>query len=157
MTHWLVYWKTYWDDVDDPSTLDPEWNSSYDQLYEHATLGDTIWVVVASRQSNESTWRLLERFNFASKEVTPDSPLGFRYRFNGDHSTHILYDPTQPADITGVLTTLRFETDNPIRLTGRRIAQALQSPRKLNHLDARKLEIHAQGLTQIPRRHHGAA
>jgi hypothetical protein len=42
MADWLVYWRSYWEKVADPSKVTANWNSSYDPLYQKAVPGDVI-------------------------------------------------------------------------------------------------------------------
>ncbi len=78
-----------------------------------------------------------------------DSTKGYRYRFDGDNRSHEIYDPAVPNDLTFILTSLNFASGHPIRFSGRQIGQSLQSPRKLDNLDGKKLSIFASGLTRI--------
>jgi hypothetical protein len=34
MADWLVYWQNYWAKISDPKQVTPNWNSSYEPLYE---------------------------------------------------------------------------------------------------------------------------
>jgi hypothetical protein len=150
MADWLVYWKTYWEKLADPSEVTANWNSSYDPLYQKAGPGDVIWVVVSGGPGNENEWRLLECFTVRTKK-TNDTAAEHRYRFVGDGDSHEVFDPSPPSDLTPILTSLDFASDRPIRYSGRKIGQALQTPRKLAAHDARTLSVYAKHLPRISR------
>jgi hypothetical protein len=78
-----------------------------------------------------------------------DAAAEYRYRFVGDSDSHEVFDPRAASDFTPILISLGFVSDRPIRLSGRRIGQAIQTPRELAEHDARALSIYAKGL---PRR-----
>ena len=151
MADWLVYWRTYWAKVKDPRLVTPDWNSSYDRLYEQAHPGDVIWVVVSGGVGNETQWRLLEYFTLFAKETIDETATGYRYRFLGDTESHELFDPKAPEDFTPILTSLDFASDHRIRFSGRKIGQALQIARELSAHDARTLSIYANGLPRVAR------
>ena len=149
MEHWLVYWRNYWQEKGNPTLVTADWHSSYDQLYEEAALGDEIWVVVTAPAPFEHQWRLLERFSLQAKQTIDRASEGYRYLFVGAPQSHQVFDPMAPNDLTTILTSLAFASDRPIRLSGRQIGQALQVPRKLAALDAKKLDIFARGLPTV--------
>lgn len=150
--HWLVYWRTYWEKVDDPRKVTADWRSGYAPLYEQTASGDVIWVVVSGGPSKETEWRLLERFSVDRKKAIAETTEGFRYQILGDPSSHEVFDPNAPVDLTQTLLTLDFASGRPIQYRGKQIGRALQHPRRLAACDAEALRSYASYLRPVQHR-----
>jgi hypothetical protein len=151
MTDWLVYWKTYWEKVDDPRKVEAHWHSSYELLYQVAQPGDVIWVVVSGPEGNETQWRLLEHLAVRTVETIDEAVTGYKYRFVGDKRSHEVFNPKAPDDLTPILTSLTFASNRPIRFSGKQIGRSLQHARELAESDAELLRSVAKNLPPVDR------
>jgi hypothetical protein len=149
MTDWLVYWKTYWEKVDDPRKVEAHWRSSYELLYQEAQPGDVIWVVVSGPEGNETQWRLLEHFEVRAITRIDEAVTGYKFRFVGENRSHKVFNPGAPNDLTPILKSLTFVSNCPIRFSGRQIGRSLQHPRELAESDAEMLRSFAKNLPSV--------
>ena len=59
--HYMVYWKTFWDDIDSPLQVKCDWYTNKRDFFEGLRRGDSLWVVTSGEESHGDEWRLLQR------------------------------------------------------------------------------------------------
>ena len=149
MTDWLVYWKTYWEKIDDPRKAEAHWHTSYEQIFKQALPGDVIWVVVSGPAGSETQWRLLEYFEVRTVKMIDEAVTGYKYQFAGENRSHKVFNPNAPNDLTPILTSLTFASNRPIRFSGKQIGRSLQHARGLEESDAEMLRSFAKNLPSV--------
>lgn len=154
MASFLVYWKTFWED--DPDTdhrfREPDWRSDRVSFMRAAATGSELWVVAHGGEAARGEWRLLERFG-----VPPQKPQSIvtrhgHWRIVGDPSDVEVFETAGQPDFARILRQLEFRTHNPIKATGRRIGQAIQTPRPLSVADLAIMRAAASKLAPRRRR-----
>ena len=63
MSHYLVYWQTYWDEMTEGYKPGPQYNPDSEMMYKTVKRGDWLWVVILGGIHTENEWRLIERIN----------------------------------------------------------------------------------------------
>ena len=147
--HYMVYWKTFWDDIDSPLQVKCDWYTNKRDFFEGLRRGDSLWVVTSGEESHGYEWRLLQRLFVDTLDPVPSDSHYGRFRIIGNPLLSQLFDPDNQADFTPILKHLEFSTGKSIEFTGRKIGQALQSPRALSPIDADTLVKHSRTLTEV--------
>ena len=63
MTHYLVYWKTYWQDTKEGnSEATPAWYTDNKNFRDKIRRNDRLWVVVTGGDTAPNEWRLIQSF-----------------------------------------------------------------------------------------------
>jgi len=149
MAHYLVYWKTYWQDVSSQSEITCDWFTSKRDFFDELRRGDSLWAAIPGDAEHPEEWRLLHRLIVDHLDPVPsDSEYG-ACRIVGNPDLSQLFDPSTQGDFTPLLAKLEFATGKSIEFKGRKIGQAIQSPRLLSATDADNLVKHATTLTQL--------
>ncbi len=148
MANYIVYWKTYWQDMVDNPWPGCDWHTRSKAFYDAVRKGDSIWVVVSGESSASDEWRLLSYIAVAGSEKSKEPTRWGRYRFAGNKKLCKIYDIKLQPDFTAILWALKFQSGKRIRTLGRKIGQALQSRgfRSLAESDAILLNDYAKTL-----------
>ncbi len=149
MTDYLVYWQSFWNDVDDPAEVVHDWYTKNETFYNQIERGDNLWVVVSGGQDSPGEWRLLQRIYVASRDPHLQQSQYGPYHVIGDEQQGKVFDPSLQPDFAPLLKKLRFASGNRITLSGGQIGQALQSIRRLSDSDVVLLREYAEMLKPI--------
>jgi hypothetical protein len=142
MTHYLVYYREYWDDFEQGYQPSQNWSSNSVKMYKTVKPRDTFWVVVSGGSDAPDRWFLLERIHIARIERQPTPDRWGKYLITGDKNKSQLFSLRAQPDFTAILWLLKFASGKRIKILGRRIGLALQSNgfRSLAESDAVLLE-----------------
>jgi hypothetical protein len=146
MTHYLVYYREYWDDIEQGYQPSQNWSSNSIKLYKTVKPRDTLWAVVSGNSEFPDQWFLLERIHITHIERQPSSDRWGKYHIIGEKNKSQLFSLQAQPDFTAILWLLRFASGKRIKMLGRRIGLALQSNgfRPLAESDAVLLEEYVQ-------------
>src|SRR5688572_3795677 len=134
MTDFLVYWRTFWEDVDnpnDPQGIGHDWHTNDEHLFRQVEAGDSLWVVISVGRDYPGEWRLLSESFIAGRDLRPHPEWARKYLINGDKRRSQHFVPILPLDATPILKGLRFESGNRIIYEGGKIGQEIQKYKKL--------------------------
>lgn len=147
MTDYLVYWKTFWDDVDDPEVIH-DWHTNNEPFYRNVERGGNLWVVVSGGPDFPEEWRLLQRFFVERTDPELQKSDYGRYHIIGDEQQSELFDPILQPDFTPVFKRLEFASGKKIKLYGREIGRTIQTARRLSDMDVVLLKDYAAELAR---------
>ena len=150
MANYLVYWKGFWDDVDDVINVENDWSTRNQSLYNKVKSGDNLWVVVSGGPSHQNEWGLLQRIVVDAANPKPQRSKYGSFHIIGDTEKSQVFDPDSQGDFSALLNKLQFDPAKPIVFEGRKIGQSIQSPRKLTEKDVILLTKYTKQLQAIP-------
>src|SRR5436190_1577459 len=127
MTHYLTYWKEYWNDREEGYDVNPGWTTDSDAMHRTVKAGDSIWAVTRDEGETTSEWRLIFRVVVQNVDPKPSKTKWGRWHFKGDRKNSKRYSLRNQPDFTAILWLLRFASGNRIKVTGSQIGQALQT------------------------------
>ena len=127
MSHYLVYWQTYWDEINEGYRPGPQYNSDSEMMYKTVKRGDWLWVVILGRSHTENEWRLIERINVANVYPNPARPNWRKWHFEGNKKRSQVFSFDSQPDLTALLWLLTFASGKRIKYKGKKIGQTLQS------------------------------
>lgn len=149
ITDYLVYWKSYWDDVDDPNDVSHDWRMKNENFYDKVERGDNLWVVVSGGKDNPDEWRLLQRICVHSRDPQQQKSKYGPYHIIGDDHQSELFNLEFQPDFTPTLRKLDFLSGRRIAVRGRQIGQTLQSIRPLSDSDSDLLTEYSRTLKPL--------
>ena len=128
MADYLVYWKTYWQHVEEENRASaPGWVTDNKGFYDRIRKNDRIWVVVTGGDSAPAEWRLLYWMRVTHVDPKRAKTVWGRYGITGSRKdSRAFYIERQP-DLTAILWMLQFSTGRHIRSIGQKIGQSLQT------------------------------
>ncbi len=151
MTQYLVYWKTYWQSLQDGrGETTANWSTDSESFWLNLRKNDKIWVVISGGESAPDEWRLLQKFVVV--KPNPNlliTPWG-KYGIIGSPKENQVFDINQQPDMTAILWMLKFSTGKRITVLGQKIGQSLQTHghRTLSEEDVILLENYAQCISE---------
>jgi hypothetical protein len=151
MAHYLVYWKEYWNDVEDGDKPSPYWTTNSRAFFKSIRPKDYLWAVISGGSEAPDAWYLLGRIQVAHPEPKQWKTKWGRYHIVGAKKSTRFFSLESQPDFTAILRLLKFASSKRIKLTGRRIGQTLQSRgfRLLAESDAILLEEYARTLKPL--------
>ena len=148
MSHYLVYWQSYWEDIKEG--YKPSGNHTSDSKKMHNTVrrGDWLWVVISGGSNAPEEWRLIERISVQVVEPKPSPMKWGKWHFKGNRSRSQVFSIGSQPDMTAILWLLTFASGRRIKFKGKKIGQALQANgfRPLSEQDSILLEEYARTL-----------
>jgi len=148
MSHYLVYWQSYWDDIKEGYKPDTNHTTDSAKMHNSVRRGDWLWVVVSGGETAPDEWRLIECIYIQSVDPKPSPMKWGKWHFKGNKSrSQIFFLDSQP-DLTAILWLLTFASGRRIQFKGKKIGQALQANgfRPLSEGDSILLEEYARTL-----------
>lgn len=149
VTHYLVYWHTYWQDEENGTAqVTPAWYTDNRKFYDRVEKKDNLWVVVNGGKKAPGEWRLIQRFILSKVNPSQVESGWGRYEIIGYRKGNQVFDIEQQPDFTAILWMLEFSTGNHINYLGRKIGQSLQThgQRVLTESDVVLLEKYSKQL-----------
>lgn len=145
MPDYLLYWKYFWQDMEDhPESFDDNWHTRNESFHNAVEPGDSLWVVVSGGWHHPEEWRLLQRIVVDKKFVDYSSERP--YGILGDPARGQKFDVEAQADLTNLLHQLEFKSGKRITTTGRAIGNAIQAIRPLSEFDTALLRKYSETL-----------
>jgi hypothetical protein len=145
MHSWLLYWKEYWNSID-YSVVRNGWHTRQEPFFRHVQRGDSLWIIVNGGSARPGKWLLLMRIVVRSKR----SKSTYRpYCILGDPRNSSCFDLKSQDDLAPLLHKLQFATGNTIKVSGRLIAQTLQTIRPLSDEDGLLFEKYSKKLARL--------
>jgi len=140
MADFLVYYHSFWTPGEVLHRHLPllTYHSNSKALYNGVNPGNSLWLVVLSSAKSDE-WCLRSKFVVTEKRDRPHLSKWGRFEFIGDDKRSKTFSIDAQDDFTSVLKSLKFKTNNPITFAGRKIGNALQSPRELSDSDVARL------------------
>ena len=149
MTHYLVYWQTYWQDEENGSAqVTPAWYTDNKKFHDRLEKNDNLWVVVSGGEKAPDEWRLIQRFIVSKVNPGQVKSKWGRYEIIGYRKGNQVFDIEQQPDFTAILWMLEFSTGKRIKYLGQKIGQSLQTHghRTLTESDVLLLEKYVNNL-----------
>lgn len=147
LDHYLLYWKTFWEENGGRRPLRNEWWTNRAWLWNRISSGDRIWLVVKA-QAERGEWCLLQRLDVlraASERTSTKRKFGIY----GNPETAVEFQLNGQPDFAHLLHQFEFSTGRRLNLSGAEIGRALQSPRRLASQDVLLLEKFAAQLQTV--------
>ena len=148
MSHYLVYWQSYWEDIKEGYKPSGNHTSDSNKMHNTVRRGDWLWVVISGGTEAPEEWRLIERIHVQDVDPKPSPMKWGRWHFRGNKSQSQIFSITSQPDLTAVLWLLTFATGKRIKFKGKKIGQALQANgfRPLSEQDCILLEEYGRTL-----------
>jgi hypothetical protein len=149
MTHYLVYWKTYWQDKEESNSIaTPAWYTDNKNFREKIWKNDRLWVVVTGGTSAPNEWRLIQSFVVSHVNPKKVNTKWGKYEIIGSRKNNHEFKIDRQPDFTAILWILEFSTRKHIKTLGPKIGQSLQTHghRTLTKRDVVLLENYAKRL-----------
>ena len=145
MTHFLVYWKSYWEDIKEGYKPSGSWSTNSKAFHQAVRRGDILWAVISGGTEAPGTWNLIERIQVDYTEPNPSVTKWGKWHIIGDDKKSLKFSVKSQPDMTAILWMLQFASGTRITIKGQRLGQALQSHgfRRLADNDAVLLDAYA--------------
>jgi 5-methylcytosine-specific restriction enzyme A len=145
MPDYLVYWKNFWQDMeDDPESFHANWHTRNKSFHNKVEQGDSLWVVASGGLRHPEEWLLLQRIVVDEKFVDHGSEL--LYGILGDPANSQKFGIESQSDLTNLLHQLEFQSGKRITTTGRAIGNTIQAIRPLSGSDTILLRKYSETL-----------
>ena len=152
MTNYLVYWKTYWEDVKEGSLggVTPYWYTDNKNFRDKIRKSDRLWVLVTGGDGAPNEWRLIQSFFVSNVNPKKMETKWGKYEIIGLRKDNHGFKIDRQPDFTAILWLLEFSTGKRIKTLGQKIGQSLQTHghRTLTERDVVLLENYAKRLTR---------
>ncbi len=146
---YLLYAKTFWSENGGRKPAGRDWHTDRRWLWQKASRGDRLWVVIAAPKEAPGEWRLLERLEVARRDPAVRRS-GRKYRIVGSRKRSRAFDFARNApDLAPILKRLEFSSGNRVQHTGSAIGRSIRTPRRLTPEDVDKLESFASRLERL--------
>jgi hypothetical protein len=147
MTDYLLYWKTFWFDVDeDFSNVEHDWHTNNKDFYNNVEKEDILWVVTNGGIQAPNEWRLISRSVVAGRDPIVVRRNHFFYHIVGDEERSVFFDPTWQDDFAPILKQLNFKSGSRVKVSGKLIGRTLQIARRLTDKDVEIILNYARTL-----------
>ena len=148
MSHYLVYWQSYWEDTKEGYKPDSNHTTDSKKMHNTVRRGDWLWVVISGGVEAPEEWRLIERIYVQVVDPKPSPMKWGKWHFKGNKSRSQVFSPVSQPDMTAILWLLTFASGRRIKFKGKKIGQALQANgfRPLSEHDCILLEEYARTL-----------
>ena len=148
MSHYLVYWQSYWDDIKEGYRPDGNHTTDSKKMHDSVRRGDWLWVVISGGNDAPDEWRLLERICVQVVDPKPSPMKWGKWHFKGNKSRSQIFSIDSQPDMTAILWLLTFASGRRITFKGKKIGQALQANgfRPLSEHDCILLEEYGRTL-----------
>jgi hypothetical protein len=146
MTNYLLYWKTFWAEVDDFRESNHDWHTDNWNFFNNVEEGDVFWVIINGGPEAPDEWRLISRSVVAMKDPIINT-RSRRYHIIADDEGSTLFDPTWQGDLAPILKQLTFQSNKRIKRNGKLIGRTLQIARRLTEEDITILHEYARSLS----------
>jgi hypothetical protein len=148
MSHYLVYWQSYWDDIKEGYKPDGNHTTDSRKMHNAVRRGDWLWEVISAGVKAPDEWRLLERIRVQFVDPQPSATKWGKWHFKGNKRRSQIFSIVSQPDLTAILWLLTFASGKRIAFRGKKIGQALQANgfRPLSEPDCILLETYARVL-----------
>jgi hypothetical protein len=148
MSHYLVYWQSYWEDIKEGYKPSGNHTSDSNKMHNAVRRGDWLWVVISGGNEAPDEWRLIERICVQAVDPKPSPMKWGKWHFKGNKSRSQIFSINSQPDLTAILWLLTFASGKRIKFKGKKIGQALQANgfRPLSDRDGILLEDYARTL-----------
>jgi hypothetical protein len=130
-TSWLVYWRDFFFDRSrfGLRVYSIIYHTELGWFYKSATVGDDVWLVIQREDLQRRPWHLAMRMRVRRKHL--DYKRGRPYRLVPDPEASSVFCLDRQPNLEPLLKRLQFQSGRTLRLSGRLIGRALQTPRRL--------------------------
>jgi len=148
MSHYLVYWQSYWKAIEEGYRPDGNHTTDSKKMHDTVRRGDWLWVVISGGVDAPDEWRLIERIHVQDVDPKPSPMKWGKWHFKGNKSRSQVFSIDSQPDLTAILWLLTFATGRRIQFKGKKIGQALQANgfRPLSEKDCILLEEYGRTL-----------
>lgn len=147
MADYLLYWKTFWtESTFESASENHDWHTTKASFWDEVVIGDTFWIVIVGGPGFEDEWRLLQKMTVSAKWRNDNLNRPYVFSSQSDRLSTFSLDQ---SDFSQVLRSFKFTSGKSISATGRRIGNALQSPRRLNSEDTQTLQEYSKNILKI--------
>jgi len=146
---WLVYWRDFFYDRSKtgPKVYGIIYHTRVRWFYESVARDDDIWLVINREDRIRKAWHLAMRLRVGKKRV--DHRNYRPYRLVPDPASSEIFCLDHQPDMEPLLRRLRFRSGRTLKVSGRFIGRALQTPRWLSEDDALRLVRWSSNLSTL--------